>query len=153
MSSTFDYNKRLLKEARDVWRHITNFFEVSVEKTAMFSYKMFPDANFKDQLLERIYCVVFLKSLVSLKIYELCPVQRIFLEQPWVAKYWAITFDIELILLRIYGTVNMRCRIFTIPEHLERVVPTPLCHLLTSINTQLPAFWLPSLPLTCSCQK
>lgn len=94
----FDYNNRLLKEARDVWRHVTNFFEFSVEKTAIFSYKMFQDANFKDQLLERIYCVVFLKSLVSLKMYQLCPVKGIFLEQPWIVKYWAIIFDTELIL-------------------------------------------------------
>lgn len=65
MSSIFDHNKRLLKEARDVWRNIINFFEVSVEKTVMFSYKMFSGANLKDQLLERIYYVVFLKSLVS----------------------------------------------------------------------------------------
>ena len=42
VSSTFDYNKRLLKEVRDIWRHITNFFEVDVEKAAMFSHKMFP---------------------------------------------------------------------------------------------------------------
>lgn len=52
-SSTFDYNKRLLEESRDIWRHI-NLFEVGFEKAAMFAHKMFPVANLKDQILDRI---------------------------------------------------------------------------------------------------
>lgn len=63
--------------------------------------------------------MAFLKSRVPFKIYELCPVQKIFLKQPWVARYWATTFVIAPIPLRIYGVVNMRYRLFTIPEHLE----------------------------------
>lgn len=62
------------------------------------------------------------KLLVPFKIYELCPVQGIFLKQPWLARYQAITFDTTPIPLRIYGVVNMKYRIFAIPEHLERVV-------------------------------
>lgn len=52
--------------------------------------------------------MTFLESLVPSRIYELCPVQRIFLEQPGVARYWAITFGIELIPLRTYGVINIR---------------------------------------------
>lgn len=60
VSSTFTIIKRLLKEARDVWRHLTKLFEVSVEKAAMFSHEMFPGANLKDQILERRYYMAFL---------------------------------------------------------------------------------------------
>lgn len=51
--------------------------------------------------------MAFVKLLVPSRIYELCPVQRIFLEQPGVGKYWAITFDVELIPLRTYGVINI----------------------------------------------
>lgn len=48
--------------------------------------------------------MAFLKSFVPFKFYELCSV--LFLEQPWIARYWAITFDIELIPLRIYSVAG-----------------------------------------------
>lgn len=51
--------------------------------------------------------MAFVKLLVPSRIYELCPVQRIFLEQPGVGRYWAITFDVELIPLRTYGVINI----------------------------------------------
>ena len=36
------------------WRHSKNLFETVVKKASVFSCKMFPGANLKDQMFERI---------------------------------------------------------------------------------------------------